>query len=96
MIDYRNYVILKSSFSSSSAIDAYRVYKIYNKHFLRLSISFFRFNSTITGQFYGHTHFDQFNMFYSEDRSTPVGVAFIAPSATSYTYVSLAFGGTTY
>lgn len=55
-----------------------------------------RFNSTITGQFYGHTHFDQFNMFYSEDRSTPVGVAFIAPSATSYTYVNPAYKLYTY
>ncbi|XP_056449657.1 sphingomyelin phosphodiesterase isoform X1 [Gadus chalcogrammus] len=44
-----------------------------------------RYESTITGQFFGHTHVDEFQMFYDEETMTrPVGVAFIAPSATTY------------
>lgn len=45
----------------------------------------FRYESTITGQFFGHTHLDEFQMFYDEATMTrPLGVAFIAPSVTSY------------
>lgn len=44
-----------------------------------------RYESTIAGQFFGHTHLDEFQMFYDEETMTrPVGVAFIAPSATTY------------
>ncbi|XP_061754541.1 sphingomyelin phosphodiesterase [Nerophis ophidion] len=44
-----------------------------------------RYESTITGQFFGHTHFDEFQMFYDGETMTrPVGVAFIAPSVTTY------------
>ncbi|XP_007555851.1 sphingomyelin phosphodiesterase [Poecilia latipinna] len=44
-----------------------------------------RYESTITGQFFGHTHLDEFQMFYDEETMTrPLGVAFIAPSATTY------------
>lgn len=44
-----------------------------------------RYESTITGQFFGHTHMDEFEMFFDEtDKSRPVGVAFIAPSITTY------------
>ncbi|KAM6985801.1 sphingomyelin phosphodiesterase [Aplochiton taeniatus] len=44
-----------------------------------------RYESTITGQFFGHTHMDEFQMFYDEETMTrPVGVAFIAPSVTTY------------
>ena len=44
-----------------------------------------RYESTITGQFFGHTHVDEFQMFYDEETMTrPVGVAFIAPSVTTY------------
>ncbi|OQR76523.1 sphingomyelin phosphodiesterase-like [Tropilaelaps mercedesae] len=50
-----------------------------------------RFNSTITGQFYGHTHLDEFTVFYAEDRVTPVGTAFVAPSATPYSAVNPAY-----
>lgn len=49
------------------------------------SLSFFRYESTITGQFFGHTHLDEFQMFYDEETmSRPLGVAFIAPSVTTY------------
>ncbi|KPP70268.1 sphingomyelin phosphodiesterase-like [Scleropages formosus] len=44
-----------------------------------------RYESTIMGQFFGHTHVDEFQMFYDEETLTrPLGVAFIAPSATTY------------
>ncbi|XP_030009348.1 sphingomyelin phosphodiesterase, partial [Sphaeramia orbicularis] len=44
-----------------------------------------RYESTITGQFFGHTHWDEFQMFYDEETmSRPLGVAFIAPSVTTY------------
>ncbi|XP_056141127.1 sphingomyelin phosphodiesterase [Lampris incognitus] len=44
-----------------------------------------RYESTISGQFFGHTHFDEFQMFYDEATMTrPLGVAFIAPSVTTY------------
>lgn len=46
---------------------------------------FFRYESTITGQFFGHTHLDEFQMFYDEETmSRPLGVAFIAPSVTTF------------
>ncbi|XP_056103735.1 sphingomyelin phosphodiesterase [Rhinichthys klamathensis goyatoka] len=44
-----------------------------------------RYESTITGQFFGHTHVDEFQMFYDEETMTrPLSVAFIAPSVTTY------------
>uniref|UniRef100_A0A3Q2YCR2 Sphingomyelin phosphodiesterase 1 n=1 Tax=Hippocampus comes TaxID=109280 RepID=A0A3Q2YCR2_HIPCM len=44
-----------------------------------------RYESTITGQFFGHTHFDEFQMFYDGETVTrPLGVAFISPSVTTY------------
>ncbi len=53
--------------------------------FLYNSLSFSRYESTITGQFFGHTHVDEFQMFYDEDTLTrPLSVAFIAPSVTTY------------
>lgn len=42
-----------------------------------------RFNYTIRGQFFGHSHNDFFRMFYTQDRTTPVGVQFIAGSLTT-------------
>lgn len=48
-------------------------------------VVFFRYEGTITGQFFGHTHKDEFEMFYDEtDKTRPLGVAFIAPSVTTY------------
>ncbi|XP_053187707.1 sphingomyelin phosphodiesterase [Scomber japonicus] len=44
-----------------------------------------RYESTISGQFFGHTHLDEFQMFYDEETMTrPLGVAFIAPSVTTF------------
>uniref|UniRef100_A0A8D2Q7P7 Sphingomyelin phosphodiesterase n=1 Tax=Varanus komodoensis TaxID=61221 RepID=A0A8D2Q7P7_VARKO len=44
-----------------------------------------RFEGTVAGQFFGHTHVDQFEMFYDQDTlSRPLGIAFVAPSVTTY------------
>ncbi|KAM9320676.1 sphingomyelin phosphodiesterase [Gastrophryne carolinensis] len=44
-----------------------------------------RYEGTIAGQFFGHTHVDEFEIFYDEETlSRPVSVAYIAPSVTTY------------
>ncbi|NWV01032.1 ASM phosphodiesterase, partial [Upupa epops] len=44
-----------------------------------------RFEGTIAGQFFGHTHLDEFELFYDEESlSRPLSVAFLAPSVTTY------------
>ncbi|XP_039913150.1 sphingomyelin phosphodiesterase [Hirundo rustica] len=44
-----------------------------------------RFEGTISAQFFGHTHLDEFELFYDEETlSRPVSIAFIAPSVTTY------------
>lgn len=44
-----------------------------------------RYEGTVAGQFFGHTHVDEFQMFYDEETLTrPLGVAYIAPSVTTY------------
>ncbi|NXX49858.1 ASM phosphodiesterase, partial [Tricholaema leucomelas] len=44
-----------------------------------------RFEGTIAGQFFGHTHLDEFELFYDEETlRRPLAVAFLAPSATTY------------
>lgn len=44
-----------------------------------------RYESTITGQFFGHTHFDQFEMFYDlNNRTRPVSIAYVTGSITTY------------
>ncbi|CAG8500088.1 20498_t:CDS:10 [Dentiscutata erythropus] len=56
-----------------------------------------RYKDTIVGQFYGHSHWDEFNVIY--DKSTndsskepeAVGIAYIAPSVTSYKNMNPAF-----
>ncbi|XP_049528874.1 sphingomyelin phosphodiesterase [Dermacentor silvarum] len=51
-----------------------------------------RFSSTVVGQFYGHTHYDEAIVYYSSvDRSRPFGVAFVAPSVTTYTFLNPAY-----
>ncbi|TRY79928.1 hypothetical protein TCAL_07064 [Tigriopus californicus] len=39
-----------------------------------------RFNNTILGQFFGHTHFDEFEIFHNG--RTPISMAYLAPSLT--------------
>ncbi|XP_018912872.1 sphingomyelin phosphodiesterase isoform X2 [Bemisia tabaci] len=44
-----------------------------------------RYESTITAQFFGHTHFDEFELFYDEeDKGRAVSIAYIGPSVTPY------------
>ncbi|XP_065690501.1 sphingomyelin phosphodiesterase [Patagioenas fasciata] len=44
-----------------------------------------RFEGTIAAQFFGHTHVDEFELFYDEETlARPVSVAFVAPSVTTY------------
>lgn len=45
-----------------------------------------RFKETIVGQFYGHTHRDEWRVMYSLKRQdAPIGVQFIGPSITPFT-----------
>lgn len=44
-----------------------------------------RFRDTITNHFYGHSHKDEFELYYSENGKEPVGVGFLGPSVTTYT-----------
>uniref|UniRef100_A0A7M5V677 Sphingomyelin phosphodiesterase n=1 Tax=Clytia hemisphaerica TaxID=252671 RepID=A0A7M5V677_9CNID len=44
-----------------------------------------RFHDTIAAQFFGHTHHDEFSLFYhSEDTEVPNNIAYIGPSVTTY------------
>ncbi|XP_069737768.1 sphingomyelin phosphodiesterase [Phaenicophaeus curvirostris] len=44
-----------------------------------------RFEGTIAAQFFGHTHLDEFEIFYDEETlSRPLSIAFVAPSVTTY------------
>ncbi|KAL1914926.1 uncharacterized protein VTP21DRAFT_7842 [Calcarisporiella thermophila] len=52
-----------------------------------------RFNDTIVSQFYGHSHYDEFHVFYDpqSDDLQPVNVAYVAPSVTPYKDLNPAF-----
>jgi sphingomyelin phosphodiesterase len=51
-----------------------------------------RFNATIKGQYFGHTHFDEIRILYSSNnKSLPIGVAYLTPSVTAYEMVNPAF-----
>jgi len=51
-----------------------------------------RFEGTVMAQFYGHTHNDEFMIFYdSEDSSRAVNFGFVAPSVTTYTNLNPAY-----
>ncbi|XP_054152470.1 sphingomyelin phosphodiesterase-like [Oppia nitens] len=44
-----------------------------------------RFSDTIVGQFFGHTHYDEFRILYSVNNySKPIGLEIISPSLTTY------------
>lgn len=44
-----------------------------------------RYQSTVTAQFFAHTHADEFEIFYDEKtRRIPTNIAFIGPSVTTY------------
>ena len=45
-----------------------------------------RFANTISAQFYGHTHNDQFELWYdAETNSVPINVGYVTPSVTTFT-----------
>nr|API81380.1 venom toxin [Hemiscorpius lepturus] len=43
-----------------------------------------RYNDTIVAQFFGHTHMDEFEIFYDAASSYPTSIAYIGPSITTY------------
>lgn len=52
----------------------------------------FRYESTITGQFFGHTHNMIYEVFYDViNRTRPVGVAYIPGSVTTYSFLNPGF-----
>ena len=55
-------------------------------HDRQFHLSFiYRYELTITAQFFGHTHFDEFELFYDpKDLSRAVSVSYICPSVTSF------------
>ncbi|KAI8039963.1 hypothetical protein M5D96_007388 [Drosophila gunungcola] len=56
--------------------------KVWSRNFYKI-IS--RYESTVTAQFYGHTHYDEFEMFYDpHDLNHPNGIAYIGPSVSPY------------
>lgn len=43
----------------------------------------------MTAQFFGHTHTDEFEIFYDmKDNSRPFGIGYLGPSATTFTYMN--------
>ena len=57
-----------------------------------LFIRCFRYESTIVGQFYGHTHFDHFEVFYDTATLTrPTSVAYISPSVTPFSNINMGY-----
>lgn len=47
-----------------------------------------RFENTISGQFYGHTHRDEFNMFYDEnDQQRPVSMVCVLSLRVELVYL---------
>ena len=50
-----------------------------------------RFNYTIRGQFFGHSHRDLFRVLYSQDRKTPVGTQFVVGALTTFTHLNPSF-----
>uniref|UniRef100_A0A2C9JLN6 Sphingomyelin phosphodiesterase n=1 Tax=Biomphalaria glabrata TaxID=6526 RepID=A0A2C9JLN6_BIOGL len=51
-----------------------------------------RYQNSIAGQFFGHTHFDSFSVFYDiETLKIPISVAYVAPSVTPYTDLNMGY-----
>jgi len=51
-----------------------------------------KYSTIIKGQYFGHTHFDEVRVLYSIDnKSVPIGVAYLSPSVTPYEMVNPAF-----
>ncbi|XP_022691550.1 sphingomyelin phosphodiesterase-like [Varroa jacobsoni] len=51
-----------------------------------------RYRKTIKAQFYGHTHYDEFIVYFDKDtRAVPINIAYIGPSVTTYSYLNPSF-----
>ncbi|KAI0218479.1 hypothetical protein L0F63_005459, partial [Massospora cicadina] len=54
-----------------------------------------RYHHIISGQFYGHTHLDQFQLFYRSQaekaKDNAIGVAYIGPSVTTFEHLNPGF-----
>jgi sphingomyelin phosphodiesterase len=56
--------------------------KVWSRNYYKI-IS--RYENTITAQFFGHTHYDEFEIFYDQlDMSRANNIAYIGPSVTPY------------
>lgn len=56
--------------------------KVWSRNYYKI-IS--RYENTITAQFFGHTHFDEFEIFYDPvDLSRATNIAYVGPSVTPY------------
>lgn len=44
-----------------------------------------RYSHLIRGIFYGHSHDDEYSMFYDSETGEPINASFIAPSLTTHT-----------
>jgi len=50
-----------------------------------LLLSLRRYESTITAQFFGHTHYDEFQIFYdTSDLGRALSIAYVGPSVSPY------------
>ena len=48
-----------------------------------------RYEATVTGQFFGHTHNDEFELFYDlNDNQRPVGIAYLTGSVTPFSFLN--------
>lgn len=52
---------------------------------ISFSVALFSYESTITAQFFGHTHYDEFQMFYdTSDLGRALSIAYVGPSVSPY------------
>lgn len=50
-----------------------------------LPLFLFSYESTITAQFFGHTHYDEFQIFYdTSDLGRALSIAYVGPSVSPY------------
>ena len=52
---------------------------------------FLRFENTVVAQFMGHTHNDEYIVFYEEGTTRATNIAFISPSVTTWDTVNPAY-----
>jgi len=60
-------------------------YRVWSQNYHRIIV---RYANTITGQFFGHTHYDHFELFYDPQSKKPVSVGYISPSVTTYSQLN--------